>query len=103
MTKGRARKTETAREEYNFPDQHPSNAAGKGDANSMRSSVELLARTPKELADAVRCGRSTIYAEIKAGRLVATKIGRRTVITNENSRAWLRSLPVRAPSPEAAA
>ena len=38
-------------------------------------------------------GRTTIYAEIKAGRLKAKKVGKRTIITAEAGKAYLDSLP----------
>jgi hypothetical protein len=37
--------------------------------------------------------RSMIYEQIKARRLVARKLGRRTVILSEDFHAWLKSLP----------
>jgi hypothetical protein len=40
-----------------------------------------------------RIGLSTVYAEIKAGRLVARKIGRRTVIMADDAKAWRDRLP----------
>jgi hypothetical protein len=39
-------------------------------------------------------GRTTIYQEIKAGRLRARKCGKRTIITEDDAEDWLRSLPV---------
>ena len=48
------------------------------------------------IVDAARTanvGRSTVYAEIKAGRLVARKMGRRTIILNQDLQAWLSTLP----------
>jgi hypothetical protein len=36
---------------------------------------------------------TTTYKEINAGRLVARKIGRRTVILPDDERAWRESLP----------
>jgi hypothetical protein len=47
-------------------------------------------------------GLTTVRGEIKAGRLAARKIGRRTVITAEDAKAWQERLPkvqprVRAP------
>jgi hypothetical protein len=39
-------------------------------------------------------GRSSIYEEIGAKRLVARKIGRRTIIRRSDAIRWLRSLPV---------
>jgi hypothetical protein len=37
--------------------------------------------------------RSKIYGEIRAGRLIARKIGDRTIILAEDGRAWRESLP----------
>ncbi|WP_035716634.1 helix-turn-helix domain-containing protein [Azorhizobium doebereinerae] len=41
-------------------------------------------------------GRSTVFEEIKTGRLEARKVGRKTLITRSAIENWLRSLPVRA-------
>ena len=54
---------------------------------------ERDAFSPDEFAKRYGIGRTTIFAEIKAGRLVARKIGKRTVITVQDGRAWLASLP----------
>ncbi len=43
-------------------------------------------------------GRSKIYEEIAAGRLVVRKVGRKTIILHEDAIAWLKALPVRSPS-----
>jgi hypothetical protein len=43
-------------------------------------------------------GRTTAFAEIKAGRLVAHKRGRSTIILIEDADAWLNSLPLARPS-----
>jgi hypothetical protein len=47
-------------------------------------------------------GLTTVRGEIKAGRLVARKVGRRTIITPEDANDWRNRLPkvqprVRAP------
>jgi hypothetical protein len=47
-------------------------------------------------------GLTTVRGEIKAGRLAARKIGRRTIIAAEDAKAWQDQLPkvqprVRAP------
>lgn len=39
-------------------------------------------------------GRSYLYAEIKAGRLRAVKVGRHTHVKHEDEIAWRNSLPV---------
>jgi hypothetical protein len=37
--------------------------------------------------------RSKVYGEIRAGRLIARKIGDRTIILAEDGQAWRESLP----------
>jgi excisionase family DNA binding protein len=54
-----------------------------------------FAHTIEDAAWLVKCGRTTIYAAIKAGALKARKIGRRTIILDEDLRGWLASLPTR--------
>jgi hypothetical protein len=39
-------------------------------------------------------GRSLTFSEIRAGRLKARKIGRRTIVNREDAVAYLRSLPI---------
>jgi hypothetical protein len=39
-------------------------------------------------------GRTSVYGEIKAGRLVARKCGRRTLVIDEDLQRWLETLPV---------
>jgi excisionase family DNA binding protein len=38
-------------------------------------------------------GRTTVYEEIKLGRLRARKCGKRTIITEDDAEEWLRHLP----------
>jgi hypothetical protein len=47
-----------------------------------------------EFARRNRIGLSTTYGEIKAGRLTARKVGRRTIITIEDEKAWRDRLPM---------
>lgn len=41
-------------------------------------------------------GRTLVFAEIKAGRLIARKRGRRTVVLKSDLHRWLDSLPCSA-------
>ena len=38
-------------------------------------------------------GRTKAYAEIKSGRLRARKVGRRTILIQDDAEEWLRKLP----------
>lgn len=38
-------------------------------------------------------GRTRAFDELKAGRLRGRKIGRRTIITEDDAETWLRNLP----------
>ncbi|MFG1278255.1 helix-turn-helix domain-containing protein [Xanthobacter autotrophicus] len=65
-----------------------------------RASNTRLAGVPEPAAFDTSCaarylgvGKTTLFAEIKAGRLEARKTGRRTVITRAALDAWLASLP----------
>ncbi|MFG1293748.1 excisionase family DNA-binding protein [Xanthobacter versatilis] len=40
-------------------------------------------------------GKTTLFAEIKAGRLPARKAGNRTLIVRTDADAWLAALPAR--------
>jgi hypothetical protein len=50
--------------------------------------------TLTEFARRNRISLSTTYIEIRAGRLTARKVGRRTIITVEDEKAWRDRLPV---------
>lgn len=39
-------------------------------------------------------GRTAVYAEMKTGRLLAKKFGRRTIIPRSEAERWLASLPL---------
>ena len=55
--------------------------------------ISRLALGVDEFAQAVGVGRTIIFAEIKAGRLLARKLGKRTLIYDQDGRAWLELLP----------
>ena len=46
-----------------------------------------------EVCSVTGLGRTTIYAAIKAGHLIARKYGRRTIVLANDLSAWLDSLP----------
>jgi len=50
-----------------------------------------------------KVGRQLVYDEINAGRLIAKKVGRRTIIPRANGKRWLESAAVITPKPEKAA
>lgn len=55
-----------------------------------------IVRTVDEFVRDYKVSRTTTYAEIKAGRLKVRKVGRRTLITDRDSEAWLESSSVAA-------
>jgi len=55
--------------------------------------MEQLALTISEACAAARIGRTSLYAAIKSGELVAAKYGRKTLIRVDDLRAWLAHLP----------
>ena len=46
-----------------------------------------------------RTNRTALYRELDAGRLVAKKVGRRTIITKADALHWLENLPKQRPNP----
>lgn len=55
--------------------------------------IDRLAFNVTEAALVAGFGRNTIYNEVAAGRLVARKFGRRTVISRADLETWINSLP----------
>ncbi|GLI94297.1 helix-turn-helix domain-containing protein [Methylocystis echinoides] len=49
--------------------------------------------SPRTAAKALGIGVTTLYAEMKAGRIAARKIGRRTIIMRTEIERYLASLP----------
>ena len=56
---------------------------------------EALAHSVDEAAEVANLGRSFIYEEIRAGRLVARKAGSRTLILHPDLVNYLANLPTR--------
>jgi excisionase family DNA binding protein len=66
--------------------------------NQGNSEPELQVRSLRAMSIDVFCdryglGRTLAYEEIKAGRLRARKVGRRTLIAEDDAEDWLKSLP----------
>jgi excisionase family DNA binding protein len=55
--------------------------------------IDQDAYSVEEFARRHGIGRTTAYEEIKDGRLVARKVGSRTIVTDEDARAWRVNLP----------
>lgn len=55
--------------------------------------MQKNAYTPAEICHRNGIGKTTLYAEIKSGRVEAIKIGRKTLITAAAEQDWLSSLP----------
>jgi excisionase family DNA binding protein len=57
------------------------------------SELHKLAYSIAELCEMAGVGRSFLYEEVKAGRLVVTKAGRRSIVLRDDAVAWLSGLP----------
>ncbi|HSP45790.1 MAG TPA: helix-turn-helix domain-containing protein [Chthoniobacterales bacterium] len=64
----------------------------------MRNDGEKLAYSIYDVTKLTGVGRSFVYEQIKAGRLVVKKAGRRTLVFDTDLKAWLASLPGKAPT-----
>jgi hypothetical protein len=68
-----------------------SNKAGPENRSTLSS--KRLAYSINEVVSVSGLSRSLLYLEISAGRLVAHKAGRRTVILTSDLETWLSALP----------
>ena len=64
----------------------------------MPDHIRKLAYSIRELAQMSGLGRSLLYEEVKAGRLIVTKVGRRSIILYDDALTWLARLPKLATS-----
>jgi hypothetical protein len=62
---------------------------------TLEPNTPSLAHTIEAASRHATCGRTLVYAAIKNGQLKARKIGRRTIILDQDLRGWLASLPTR--------
>jgi hypothetical protein len=65
----------------------------------MPERFRKLAYSIAELSEMAGVGRSFLYEEVKAGHLVVTKAGRRSIVLHGDAVAWLTALPKLAPAP----
>jgi excisionase family DNA binding protein len=65
------------------------------DARGAPTLGTRVAYRPEEAAAAVGVGRTTIFEEIRAGRLRARKVGRATIIADADLREWVAQLQER--------
>jgi hypothetical protein len=64
----------------------------------MPEQFRKLAYSIAELCEMAGVGRSFLYEEVKAGHLVVTKAGRRSIVLHDDAVAWLAALPKLAPA-----
>jgi excisionase family DNA binding protein len=76
-----------------FMDTKISEAERQRRARQRAASIQQRAMTIGEFCQRYAVGRTTIYGEIKRGRLRALKVGKRTLITEDDAEDWLRRLP----------
>ena len=55
---------------------------------------DQLAYTIDQFSRAVGVGKTTVYEEIAAGRLIAAKVGAKTLIPADRGREWLKAREV---------
>ena len=60
--------------------------------NIAKRTVDRAAYTVNEFCAAHGIGRTTFYAELKAGRINVVKCGRRTLVPTSENDAWLGRL-----------
>ena len=66
----------------------------------QRNPPEKLAYSILEFCEVAGLKRSTVYEEIKDGRLIARKARGRTIILPTDARNYLLNLPIKVASPE---
>jgi len=59
----------------------------------QNNDIQKAVFTVTGMCCAYQVSRNTVYAEIKAGRLIAKQIGRKKIITRESADAWVNGLP----------
>jgi hypothetical protein len=60
---------------------------------AQSSANKLRARSIDQFCQCFGVGRTKAYEQIGLGRLRARKLGKRTIITDDDAEEWLRNLP----------
>jgi excisionase family DNA binding protein len=67
----------------------------------MKNEKEMQRRmlSLREFCDAYGIGRTKVYEELKAGRLLARRLGRKILISTIDAEDWAAALPPVSPTP----
>ena len=65
------------------------------EVTELNATIEPLADAPAIAAKRLGICRAQLYKELGAGRLIARKLGRRTLIARSEQERWMDALPVR--------
>jgi hypothetical protein len=63
------------------------------ESEKSKSLLHRAAHSIPEVCAATGLGRDSVYAAIRTGKLIARKYGRRTVVLDDDMRAFLEALP----------
>ena len=63
------------------------------DETMTTDAAPLGALTVEEFCETYKMGRSKFYGELRAGRLMAKKNGKNTIVLKSEAQRWERSLP----------
>ena len=64
----------------------------------MAAQFHKLAYSIAEVCQMAGVGRSFLYEQVKAGHLLVTKAGRRSIVLHDDAVAWLTALPKLTPA-----
>lgn len=62
----------------------------------MERQIEPMADTVRDACMRLGIGRTRLYRELNEGRLIAQKVGRKTLIPRTSQEQWLAALPTAA-------
>lgn len=70
--------------------------------STLQNPPERLAYSVSEFCGMAGISASAFYREVRAGRIIVRKMGRKSVVTQTDAQTWLASLPVVSHKREAA-